>query len=60
VPDCRPISARERLKLRLRAAELITKAVEAANSAERDRLLAEAHALIAKADSGARKNGDLR
>jgi len=49
-----------RLQLRLRAAELITKAMGSSNAAERERLLAEAHALIAKADEKAQWNGDLR
>ena len=59
-PDDLPLDMRARVALRMQAAELITKAMEASDPAERDRLLAEAHALIARADSSARRNGDLR
>ena len=59
-PDDPPLDTRARVALRMHAAELITKAMEASDPAERDRLLAEAHALIARADSSARRNGDLR
>jgi hypothetical protein len=34
--------------------------METSDAAERDRLLAEAHALIARADQQVRRNGDLR
>jgi len=54
------LDTRARVALRMQAAELITKAMEASDPAERDRLLAEARALIARADSGRRRNGDLR
>jgi hypothetical protein len=54
------LDTRARVALRMQAAELITKAMEASDPAKRDRLLAEARALIARADSGARRNGDLR
>jgi hypothetical protein len=46
--------------LRLQAAELLARAMETSDTAERDRLLAEAHALIAEADRNVRRNGDLR
>ena len=59
-PDDPPLDTRARVALRMQAAELITKAMEASDPAERDRLLAEARALIGRADSGARRNGDLR
>ena len=59
-PDDLPLDMRARVALRMQAAELITKAMEASDPAKRDRLLAEARALIARADSGARRNGDLR
>jgi hypothetical protein len=54
------LDRRARLALRLQAAELVARAAETSDPVDRDRLLAEARALIARADSGARRNGDLR
>jgi hypothetical protein len=51
---------RTRIARRLQAAELVARAAETSDPAERDRLLAEAHALIADADRHVRRNGDLR
>ena len=59
-PDDPPSDKRARVALRLRAAELVARAMETSDAAERDRLLAEAHALIAEADRHVRRNGDLR
>ena len=59
-PDDPPLDRRARLALRLQAAELVTRAAETSDPAERDRLLAEARELIAKADRNVRRNGDLR
>jgi len=59
-PDDPPLGRRDRVARRLQAAELVARAMETSDATERDRLLAEAHALIAKADSGARRNGALR
>jgi hypothetical protein len=58
-PDDTPLGARERIQLRVQAAELIASAAEATDPAERDRLLAEARALIARADRGTALNGHL-
>jgi hypothetical protein len=55
---CLDVAAR--LRLRLRAAELITEAMSLSDAQQRERLLAKAHALIAKADGNAQRNGDLR
>ena len=52
-----PLDGNERLRLRLRAAELITSAMEAADPAERERLFAKARALIARADRSVTSNG---
>lgn len=54
------LDATARLRLRLRAAELITEAMSSSDARKRERLLAEAHALIAQADEKAQRNGDLR
>jgi hypothetical protein len=59
-PDGSPSDKHARVALRLKAAELVTRAMETSDTAERERLLAEAHALIAKADGHVRRNGDLR
>lgn len=58
-PDDSSLDARARIRLRLQAAELIATAGEAADPAERERLFAEAHALIARADRNATRNGRL-
>jgi hypothetical protein len=50
----------ERVALRLQAADLVARAMETPDAAERDRLIAEAHALIAEADRHVSRNGDLR
>jgi hypothetical protein len=49
-----------RMRLRLRAAELIVEAMSSSDLRKRENLLAEAHALIAKADEKTLRNGDLR
>jgi len=54
------LDRRARVALRLQAAELVARAAEASDPVERDRLLAEAHALIAEADRNLSRNGDLR
>ena len=56
------MDARHRLPLRLQlqAAELITEALSSSDAGKRESLLAEARALIAKADEQAQRNGDLR
>jgi hypothetical protein len=59
-PDDPPLGKRDRVALRLQAAELVARAMETSDGAERDRLIAEAHALIAEADRHLRRNGDLR
>ena len=59
-PDDPPLGRRGRVALRLQAAELVTRAMETSDAAQRDRLIAEAHALIAEADRHVRRNGDLR
>jgi hypothetical protein len=48
-PDDPPLGRRDRVARRLQAAELVARAMETSNTVERDRLLAEAYALIAKA-----------
>jgi hypothetical protein len=54
------LDRRARTALRLKAAELVARAAEASDPVERDRLVAEAHALIAEADRNVNPNGDLR
>jgi len=56
------LDARHRLPLRLQlqAAELITEALSSSDAGKRESLLAEARALIAKADEQAQRNGDQR
>jgi hypothetical protein len=54
------IEKRAYVALRLQAAELVARAMETPDTAERAPLLAEAHALIAEADRHVRRNGDLR
>jgi Helix-turn-helix domain len=59
-PDDPPSDKRARVVLRLQAAELVARAMETVDPAERDRLFAGAHALIAESDRHIRPNGDLR
>jgi hypothetical protein len=59
-PDDPQSGERDRVALRLQAAELVARAMETSDAAERDRLIAEAHALIAETDRHVRRNGDLR
>jgi len=59
-PDDPPLDRRARVALRLQAAELVARAAETSDPVERNRLLAEAHALIAEADRNVNRNGDLR
>jgi hypothetical protein len=59
-PDHPPLDRHDRIALRLQAAELVARAMETCDATERDRLIAEAHALIAEADRHLRHNGDLR
>jgi AraC-like DNA-binding protein len=60
-PGARRSTIRQRagVVLRLRAAELVARH-ETPDAAERNRLLAKAHALIAESDRHVRRNGDLR
>ena len=59
-PDDPSLDKCARVALRLQAAELVARAMEVSDPKDRDRLLAEAHALIAEADRHVRRNGDLR
>ena len=59
-PDDPPLGRRDRVALRLQAAELVARAMETPDTGERARLIAAAHALIAEADRHVRRNGDLR
>jgi hypothetical protein len=59
-PDDPPLGRRDRVARRLQAAELVARPMETSDTVERDRLLAEAHALIAEADRNVCRNGDLR
>ena len=47
-----------RLQMRLQAADLVARAMELHDPAERDRLLAEARALITRADSVGDSNSE--
>jgi hypothetical protein len=57
--DDLPLDEGARIELRLRAADLVITAMETLDPAERDRLLAEAHDLIAKSDRNSPHKDDV-